>query len=513
MLEPSARLTAEVVSDGNCCAVNKSCDRSRKADDVATLTPDSDRSDRSGDPRRNDPAVRPPRAPGGVPWAGHVIPLLRDPLRFLESLAGVGGVVEIQLGLRKVYVVTEPALVHELLVTFAHDAPRGAVQQTLKDAFGDGLLMSEGQAHRDRRRGMTAAFTKARVAGYVPVIQEVVRERSSRWGDGQVVDVAKEMNHLALDVVTRTLFGARLDDELAEAFHRALPDLVKGQIFHSLYPHPSFSRVPLQINRRFDEAVRVINQVVDRAVGEPGTGAHGEGTLLSLLRGAVDPATGEPLTEADVRSEAITMFGAGTETASTTMTWLLHELVRHPEVYERVVAELDEHLGDVARAPDDILTPETLDGLPYTRDTLRELLRLHAPNAFLMRTAAKDLTLGGHRIPAGAELLFSLTALHRHPEFFPDPHTFDPDRWEADAEAGGVARRAAMPFGAGKHKCVGEDLAWAELGVAAATLLRRFRLLPVPGAEAKEVVWTTVQAQGLSLRFAPRTESGEEAAR
>ncbi|MCF3964962.1 cytochrome P450 [Streptomyces fuscigenes] len=475
-----------------------------------------------------------------------MIPLLRDPLGFIESLSAVGGVVEIQLGPRRVYVVTAPPLVHELLVAFAHDAPRGAVQQTLKDAFGDGLLMSEGQAHRDRRRSMTAAFTKGRVAGYLPLIQEIVRERISRWGDGRVVDVAKEMNHLALDVVTRTLFGARLDDGLAEAFHRALPDLVKGQIFHSLYPHPSLARVPVAVNRRFDEAVRVINQVVDRAVGEQpagtgtgGTAAAGSGTaasgagagagaasgagerggeeadvtLLSLLRRAVDPATGEPLTEADVRSEAITMFGAGTETASTTMTWFLHELVRRPHVYERIVAELDAHFGDVSEAARDVITPETFERLPYTLATLRELLRLHAPNAFLMRTAGKNLTLGAYRVPEGAELLFSLTALHRHPEFFPDPHTFDPDRWNTGDEAAGISRRAAMPFGAGKHKCVGEDLAWAELGVVAATLLRTLRLVPAEGAGAREVVWTTVQAQGLSLRFLPREEADEVTAR
>ncbi|MCA1224335.1 cytochrome P450, partial [Streptomyces sp. 8L] len=79
--------------------------------------------------------------------------------------------------------------------------------------------------------------------------------------------------------------------------------------------------------------------------------------------------------------------------------------------------------------------------------------------------------------------------------------------------AGCVARRAAMAFGAGKHKCVGEDLAWAELGVVTASLLRAFRLVPVPGSAAKEVVWTTVQAQGLTLRFAPRTETGEGEAR
>ncbi|WP_158710327.1 cytochrome P450 [Streptomyces sp. NRRL F-5126] len=483
---------------------------------MATLAPHSDgRSDRTR------PTAPTPRAPGGVPGLGHVVPLLRDPLGFMESLSRVGGVVETRLGPRRVRVVTAPALVHELLVALAHDAPRGAVQQTLKDAFGDGLLMSDGQAHRDRRRSMGAAFTKARVADYVPIIQSVVKERIAGWGDGRLVDVEREMNHLALDVVTRTLFGARLDDDLAAAFHRALPDLVKGQIVHSLAPHPAFVRLPLPVNRRFDEAVRVIHQVVDRAVGERREGL-GEGvregaregeddgrepTLLSLLRAAVDPATGAPLTEDDVRAEAITMFGAGTETVSTTMTWLLHELARHPDVLARVVAELDGRLGPVAGAASDALTPEMFDHLPYTANTLREVVRLHTPNAFLMRTASRDVTLGPYRVPAGTELLFSLTALHRHPDFFPDPHTFDPGRWDAEGPAGAAARRAAMPFGAGKHKCVGENLAWAELGVAAATILRTLRLVPVPGREAREVVWTTVQAQGLAMAFAPRTDA------
>ncbi|MEV0190561.1 cytochrome P450 [Kitasatospora purpeofusca] len=498
-------------------------------------------------PRR---AVVPPLAPGALPGLGHAPALLRDPLGFLASLSRYGDVVRIRLGPRTVCVVTDAGLVHTLLVALAHDCPRGAVQDTLKTAFGDGLLMSEGRAHRDRRRIIQPAFGPDRMAGYLAVMHRVTEERADRWHPDQVLDVAKEMNHLALEIVTRALFDARLSEDATLAFHRALPDLVKGQIVQSLYPHPALARLPLPVNRRFDAAVRVLNRVVDQAVngtapggrfdahggpggsagsggpGGLGSGTHGGGahggapgggcpmagggarrpTLPALLRAAVDPATGRPLTEADVRSEAITMFGAGTETVSTTLTWLIDELVRHPHVEARVLAELDEHLP-AGTVP----TPETLARLAYTRAVTQEVVRLHAPNAFLMRTARVPVTLGAYRIPAGTELLYSLTAVHRDPALHPDPLRFDPDRWyDADGTGrtgtGGAAaaRQAFLPFGAGKHKCIGEAFAWAELTVATAAILRRWRPTAVPDARAREVVWTTVQAQGLRVRLAPR---------
>ncbi|MFC5665158.1 cytochrome P450 [Kitasatospora misakiensis] len=485
------------------------------------------------------PAV-PPLAPGALPGLGHVPALLRDPLGFLGSLSRYGGVVRIRLGPRTVCVVTDAGLVHTLLVALAHDCPRGAVQDTLKTAFGDGLLMSEGRAHRDRRRIIQPAFGPDRMADYLAVMHRVAEERAGRWRPGQVLDVAKEMNHLALEIVTRALFDARLSEDATLAFHRALPDMVKGQIVQSLYPHPAFARLPLPVNRRFDAAVRVLNRVVDQAVngtgggrghgargshggpGGPGSGRYGaasgggcpmtggggrRATLPALLRAAVDPATGRPLTEADVRSEAITMFGAGTETVSTTLTWLIDELVRHPDVEARVLAELDEHLP-AGTVP----TPEALARLTYTRAVTQEVVRLHAPNAFLMRTARVPVALGPYRIPAGTELLYSLTAVHRDPALYPDPLRFRPDRWTgttgtggADGASGaGAARQAFLPFGAGKHKCIGEAFAWAELTVAAAAVLRRWRPTAVPRARAREVVWTTVQAQGLRVRLAPR---------
>ncbi|MFI2208242.1 cytochrome P450 [Streptomyces sp. NPDC020141] len=445
-----------------------------------------------------------PTAPGGVPVLGHLPALLRDPLGFLGSLARVGDAVEISLGPRRMTVVTSPALVHTLLTALSHDCPRGTVQGALREAFGDGLLMSEGALHRERRRAVQPAFTAERVAALAGVVGEAARERIERWSPGRAVDVAGEMTALALDVVARALFGVRLAEGPAAAFRRALPDLVRGQIARSLCPHPLFARLPLPLNRRFDAAVRVLDAVVDRTVGGPDGPDGRDGAPAGPLRDAVDPATGRRLDRAALRSEAVSLFGAGTETVSSTLTWLFHELMGAPEVYARLLGELEEAYGDglTGAASGEPGAGWPGEAPPYLRAVLREVLRLHAPNAFLTRTAAAGVRLGPYAVAAGTELLYSLTALHRDPARYPDPLRFDPDRW-ADGEGAGD-RRLFLPFGAGRHKCVGEGFAWMELAVIAATVLLRWRLTPLPGARAREVVWTTVQARDVVMTVAPR---------
>ncbi|MGW1975262.1 cytochrome P450 [Streptomyces sp. NPDC001889] len=442
-----------------------------------------------------------PAAPGRVPVLGHSPALLRDPLGFLGSLAGTGELVEVSLGPRAVWVVTSPALVHELLTALAGPCPRGAVQNTLREAFGDGLLMSEGVPHRDRRRAVRPAFSAASAGRRIRVVEEVTLERAGRWRPGRVLDVAAEMNRLALEIVTRALLGVRLRAETADAFHRALPDLVKGQIARSLCPRPVFARLPLPVNRRFGAAVRALDRVVDEVVAAaPGRAPGGVDSLLSLLRSATDPGTGAPLDDAAVRSEVITVLGAGTETVSSVLTWFFHELLRAPRVHAEVLAELAEVLG-----PGDGhdggggLTPAAVGRLVYLRRVLREVLRLHAPNAFLMRTAARDVRLGPYAVPAGTELLYSLTALHRDPAHWADPLAFDPERW-----AGAAGRELFLPYGAGRHRCAGEAFAWMELAVVAAAVLRRWRPVPVSGARPRELVWTTVQARGVAMAVVPR---------
>jgi cytochrome P450 len=252
----------------------------------------------------------------------------------------------------------------------------------------------------------------------------------------------------------------------------------------ALSPHVALTKVPLPVNRRFARSVGVLMAAVDEII------QTGSADMLDTLNGHFPPDV--------VRAEIITMLVAGTETAAVTLNWLFYELGLAPDIMARVVGELDAELR-----PGEDVTDEQLSRLTYTRHVTREVLRRHTPNSFLMRQATQAITLGGRTIPAGAELMFSLTTLHRHPAVFPDPMRFDPDRWLAERSRphGG---QGDMPFGAGRHKCIGDEFSWRQMAVVVAAVLRRWRLDLVAAADVREVAWTTVQPRGVRVRLGHR---------
>jgi pentalenene oxygenase len=193
-----------------------------------------------------------------------------------------------------------------------------------------------------------------------------------------------------------------------------------------------------------------------------------------------------------LRDEVVTLLIAGSETVATTLAWVLHEIARHPEVERALVDELTTEPGDAAVQHSDFARVPVLDRV------IKEALRLHTPNWLLTPRATEPTTLGGYRIPTGAEVGFSLTALHRDPRVFDAPLVFDPDRWLGENLAG-FATDAFLPFGLGRHRCPGDTFAWAELGVAIATILREWRLVHRPGAKVRELPMVTVQPSGLHM--------------
>jgi cytochrome P450 len=428
-----------------------------------------------------------PIAPGRLPGLGHALSMLRDPLGFLTSLGGTGGVVRVEVGTRPIHVVAAPDLVHELLTQQAGACPRGGVHDTIKDHFGVGLLAIDGEEHRIHRRALQPCFRSDRIAGYVPVMSRVAQDRVDRWQPGQILSLGEELHALSLQIVTATLFGTKLAEESATAFLTAFPHMVKGLIVQGLYPNSALGRLPLPVNRRFAAAVRVLNNTADEIIRTAENNPKG---IVAVLRESFD--------ESVVRAEVITMLVAATETAAATLGWLFHELDQHPDIKCAVLAELDTQLGE-----DVELTAEHLERLSHTQRVVREVLRRHAPNAFLMRKTTAPTRLGRYALPAGAELLFCLTALHRSPELYVDPLRFDPDRWLPD-RATAVPRSAYLPFATGRHKCIGDDFAWAELMAVAIAVLRRWHLTPQPGTHVKEAVWMTVQASGLTMRVTSR---------
>ncbi|GAA4552199.1 cytochrome P450 [Amycolatopsis samaneae] len=411
------------------------------------------------------------RAPGSLPLLGHARQLTRDPLGFLESQRALGPLVRVNLGPTPAYVLNDPELVQRVLVRDAGSFDKGRLFEKLRDWLGEGLFNSEGATHRARRRMMQPAFHHREITRYCRVMAEEAERVSAGWHDGQIVSLDEEMHELTLGIVARALFSAEVvrssSREIGESLSVLLPLLAR----RSLSPLGALEKLPTPAKLRFDrEVVRIragIGEII-RVYRHDGSDDHAD--LLTMLLRADDPGAPDGLRDTHIQDEVISVMSAGTDTSAATMSWLFHELARHPEVERKLHEELDAVLtaGPVSY--------EQTGKLEYTRAVVSETLRMDCPIWITMRRATSTVELGGHRLPAGTQFIISPRTLHRDPTVFPDPLRFDPLRWLAPRQPEPRQRLAYLPFGAGRRKCIGDSFAWYEMVIAVATIARRWRL-------------------------------------
>ena len=197
----------------------------------------------------------------------------------------------------------------------------------------------------------------------------------------------------------------------------------------------------------------------------------GSSLMSSLIKASTE--AGDGVGGPRIRGEAATLLLAGHETTALALTWALYLLCRYPEIEQKVHAEIAEVLGD--RPP----TPSDMPRLLYTGMVIEETLRLYPPIGAFARQAIGDDAIAGYPIPAQTKVRIKPLETHRHPEFWPEPERFDPERF-ATAQAGSRPRCAYIPFGAGPRACIAASFATMEMKLVLAMMLRsaRFKLAP-----------------------------------
>lgn len=398
----------------------------------------------------------------------------------MKSLQQTGDLVRLDLGTLPVVFVTSAELAHAVMVTHGSVFEKGRLFDRMRSMVGNGLATATAQVHRPRRRLMQPAFHQARIAGYCDIMSSRAGELAGSWKPGQQFDADKVLADFAINTLAATMFSADIGRPAVEAVRETVPVLLKYMLLRAVSPQ-ILDRLPIPSNRKFDAASARLRGVIDEVVAA--TRRHGDTDqpdLLTMLLAARDADTGEGMTDAEVRDELVTILFAGTETIGSTLSWVFHELARHPEIEERLLAEVDAVVGDRP------VRFEDLPRLTYTRQVLEETLRLHSVT-LLMRRATESVELGGVTIPQGMEVAFSPYAVHRHPDIYQDPERFDPDRWLPERRAS-MPREAYIPFGGGARKCIGDAFAWSEMTITLATLLARWRLEPTPGHTTREAI-------------------------
>ncbi|MFJ6850425.1 cytochrome P450 [Streptomyces sp. NPDC091271] len=446
-----------------------------------------------------------PRAAGSVPLLGHAVQLVRDNLGFIASLrADYGPLVEITLqpGTRTL-IVQDPDLIRTMLTDLGPGLDKGRFFEKMGQLLGDSVVTAAGQEHVRRRRQLQPAFARPEIARYVDIMRGATTAAVDSWVPGRQLDVREAMVELSLEMLAKTVFAGSLDDATFRQLRKDLSVVMNGVGARVMLPD-WVERLPLPFNRRFTAARNAVRATIDHAVAELQESGQETGDMLSLLLRTTDEETGLPLTGHQISSEILTLAVAGTETTASVLSWALYEIARDTDVERRVLDELDTVLDGRPVAFED------LPRLPYLDRVIRETLRLHHTGWLVTRRTVTRTQLGPWSVPAGTELAYCQHALHRDPALFPDPLTFAPDRWLEEAQAEAFTPGAFLPFGAGKHKCIGDRFALTELVTAIATIIRRVRFEVPQDRTVRPVARATVRPSTLLMTAHPRTSTGRK---
>jgi cytochrome P450 len=393
----------------------------------------------------------------------------RDPLAYLQATARRGPVAEFMLGPQRVFLLSDPAAIEDVLVTNASSFAKGRALERAKRTLGEGLLTSEGAFHLRQRRMMQPAFHKARISAYTDAMARTAATTREEWHDGVPLDLSREMNRLTLTIVADTLFGAEVGSASDTArVQQAITDVMEMFDLVMLPFAEWLMLLPLPRIRRYRAAQQALDSVIYGIIAARRASGEDRGDLLSMLLHAQDDEGSGGMTDKQLRDEVITLFLAGHETTANALSWIWVLLARHPEIETRLHAELDHVLGG-GRSP----TAADVPSLPFTRAIVAEALRLYPPAWTMGRRVLRDYRWDGHDIPAGSLILMSQWVVHHDPRWWPEPDRFDPDRWLRDPA--GRPRFAYFPFGAGNRVCIGESFAWNEAIVVVAAVAQRWR--------------------------------------
>lgn len=370
---------------------------------------------------------------------------------------------------------THPDDIETVLVRQAANFHKSRDYAVLAFILGRGLLTNEGTSWQAQRQLIQPAFRHENISSYAAIMADAAGRLMSRWTDQQAADLHQEMAQLTLEIVTRCLFGSKLnhDTRVIGSAIAAVMDRFFSQAFLSFLLPEGF---PIPKTPRLLRSRRELNRVIFAIIRERRAASNPGNDLLQTLLNAHDER-GNRMDDVQLRDELMTLFIAGHETTANALTWTWYLLAQNPAVEVALVAELEQVLG--GRPP--VLSD--LPRLPYAEMVMKESLRLYPPAWGIGRLAIRDFEIAGFHMRAGTNVFILPWLVHRDPRFFPDPLRFDPERWRGDpARAGRIPRFAYFPFGGGPRVCIGAGFAMMEATLLLATIAQRYRftLLPEP---------------------------------
>jgi cytochrome P450 len=382
--------------------------------------------------------------------------------------------------------VGDPEMARQVLVErYARYQKKSKSYVVLRILMGNGLVTSEGEFWRGQRKLVQPAFHRKRLETIFGMMVErigrLAAQLSSAARSSDGVDFAPLLSQLTLDIISRAMFSSDVQGAASEVSRHiavlneyALRMLRKPWLFllPRKYP-PPLDRLAARLHPQYG-SLRSLNQIVHGIIQARRQQPGEYDDLLSMLLEACEEGTGRGMTDEQLRDEVMTIFVAGHETTANAMAWLMSLLSGHPQIEERLVAEINSNWNEGG------LTIETLGRFVYTRQVIEESLRVYPTIWSIGRSCTEEDELAGYTIPVGMNVVVPIFHFHWNERFWSNPQQFDPDRFAPERRPPADSM-IYFPFGAGPRSCIGNHFAMQELMLMTVILYRHFSFQIEPG--------------------------------
>ena len=412
-----------------------------------------------------------PWVSGGDHPTGHLEELRVEPIALMaRTRAECGDVGRFRLADKEVVLLTGEEANEIFFRASDDDLDQAAAYPFMTPIFGEGVVFDASPEQR-REALHNQSLRDKYMRGHAEKIAREVDEMVAGWDTAGEIDLLDFFSELTLYTSSTCLIGRKfreqLDGSVAHVFH----DLEKGTDAIAYVD----AYADIESFRKRDEARRNLVSRIEQIMEtrRNGTDPEGEKDLVDVLM-SLPGDDGEARYSADIITGMfISMMFAGHHTTSGTAAWTLIELLRHPEWYREVLAEQD-RLADEAEAAGEALTYQALRSMPVTEAVIKETLRLHPPLIMLMRLVNVPFEVSGFTIEPGKIVATSLSVSNTLPEAFENPNEYDPGRYLDPRHDDKDNPWNWIPFGAGRHRCVGASFAMMQLKAIFSILLREW---------------------------------------
>ncbi len=391
--------------------------------------------------------------------------------------------------------VSSPNGVRDVLGRTDGLTERCLIHQEIRNVSGDNLFVLPNREWAPRKRALQPVFTRHSVGSFGRHMTQAAHTSAEHWLTTGEIDLDSECRRLAMRSLGRSILGLDVNEfgnEIAQNMHVASAYATD----RALRPMRAPRWLPTPPRRRARAAVATMRRATRDILRACRADPTRDAPLVHALIAATDPDTGRPLSDEAIANELLIFMLSGHDTTATMLTYALWQLGHHPDMQDRVAAE-------VAEIGDRELTPEDVPRLGYTAQVLNESLRLCPPAAGVGRLALGDIAVDGYRVEAGSIVAVAITALHRDPALWERPLLFDPDRFSPENSAN-RDRWQFIPFAAGPRSCIGEHFAMLVTTLALATVVRAVRIRSSEKDFPLESPCTTVAGGPIPVRVDAR---------